>query len=312
MKRFCFFLLLLLSFYRVSAQNRGYGKTEWSVAKQAPCFPNLYVSYKSIGYEPSVTAYTYNWRIENRSDKRVSFTFGPWIVAADGKLKEKMNGGLFVLDPGQTYTHSPGYNKVLPQGSSMEFFITAYSDVKGGPSYNCANGTKYCVSNCAGTATASSTGSKSTSRFESTTSVGATNGQASGSGSTQRTGAVSAKQNVAEVTLQATRGTYSVRAVIDNVQCPGSIRLGLDPDAGDGKKLTIYVMPKADSGTFASDNAGGNCALHAILYWFENGKYRYTTPNLTVTKTGLNSFTFTGTLNGGETISGSGNYTLVQ
>jgi len=310
MKRFCLFLLMLLSFYRVSAQNRGYNKTDWSVAKQAPCFPNLYISYKSLGYEPSVTAYAYNWRIENRSDKRVSFTFGPWIVAADGKTKEKMNGGLFTLDPGQLYTHTPGYNKILPQGGSMEFFISTYSEVKGGPSYNCLNGTKYCVSNCGGTSTASSTGSNTVSRLGSGTSAGLSNGQTSGS--VQRTGTGSAKQNTGEISLQTISGTYSVRAVIDNVQCPGSIRIGLEPDASDGKKLTIYAMPKADSGTFVSDNAGESCSLHAILFWFENGKYRYTAPNLTLTKTGLNSFTFTGTLNSGEKISGSGNYTLVQ
>lgn len=307
MKRICFFLLLVLSFCQVLGQKRGDHKTEWSVAKQAPCFPNLYVSYKSIGYEPSVTAYGYNWRIENRSDKRVSFSFGPWIVAADGKTKEKMNGGLFVLDPGQLYTHTPGYNGVLPQGGTMEFFISAYSEVKGGPSYNCVNGTKYCVSNCGSAGPVSSTASKSISRSESGTLV---NGQASGSGSVQKAGTVSGKPNVAEMTLQTTRGTYSVRAVIDQVQCPGSIRVGLDPDASDGKKLTIYAMPKAENGTFTSDNAGGSCSLHAILSWFENGKYRYTTPDLTVTKTGLNSFTFTGTLAGGEKISGSGNYTL--
>lgn len=312
MKRFCFCLLMLLSFYRVLAQNRGDHRTDWSVAKPAPCFPNLYVSYMSLGYEPSVTAYAYNWRIENRSDKRVSFTFGPWIVAADGKTKEKMNGGLFTLDPGQLYSHSPGYNKIVPQGSAMEFFISAYSDVKGGPSYNCVNGTKYCVSNCGGTSQASNTGSSSVSRSGSGTTAGTTNGSASGSSSAQRAGAVSTKPNTAEVTLQATRGTYRVRAVIDNVQCPGSIRIGLDPDDSDGKKLTIYAMPKADSGTFASDNAGSSCALHSILYWFESGKYRYTSPNLTVTKTGPNSFTFTGTLNSGETISGSGNYTPPQ
>jgi len=312
MKKFYFFLLLLLSFDGIWAQNRGYNKTEWSVAKPAPCFPNLYVSYKSIGYEPSVSAYAYNWRIENRSDKRVSFTFGPWIVAADGKTKEKMNGGLFVLDPGQTYAHAPGYNKIVPTGSAMEFFITAYSEVKGGPSYNCVNGTKYCVSNCGGTSQVSKTGSNSASRLESGATLASTNGQTSGSGAAQRAGTPSVKPNTAEITLQATRVTYSVRAVIDNVQCPGSIRIGLDPDAGDGKKLTIYAMPKAESGTFTSDNLGGSCALHALLFWFENGKYRYTSPNLTVTKTGLNSFTFTGTLDGGEKISGSGNYTLAQ
>ncbi|WP_343524607.1 hypothetical protein [Pedobacter sp.] len=311
MKKNCFFLLLLLSFGGVLAQNRGYNKTEWGVAKPAPCFSNLYVSYKSIGYEPSVSSYGYNWRIENRSDKRVTFTFSPWIVAADGK-KEKMNGGLFVLDPGQLYTHTPGYNKVVPPGSAMEFFITAYSDVKGGPSYNCVNGTKYCVSNCIGSGSAPRTGPNSASRLESGTPVAAAGGQASGSGTAQRAGTPAVKPNTAEITLQATRGTYSVRAVIDNVQCPGSIRVGLDPDASDGKKLTIYVMPKAESGTFTSDNLGGNCALHAILYWFENGKYRYTSPNLTLTKTGANSFTFTGTIDGGERISGSGNYTLAQ
>ncbi|MBO9672142.1 MAG: hypothetical protein J7577_01760 [Sphingobacteriaceae bacterium] len=310
MKKSWFLLLLLLSFCTVFAQKRGYNKTEWSVAKQAPCFPNLYVSYKSIGYEPSVTSYGYNWRIENRSDKRVSFTFGPWIVAADGKTKERMNGGLFVLNPGELFTHTPGYNKVVPTGSSMEFFITAYSDVKGGPSYNCVNGTKYCVSNCGSASTTSRTGSNSISKSESGTTVAA-NGQVSGSGAVPKTGVASVKPNTAEITLQGTRGTYSVNAVIDNVQCPGSIRLSLDPDASDGKKITFYVMPKAESGTFESDYRG-NCILNVIMSWFENGKYRYTSPKLTVTKTGLNSFTFTGTVDNGERISGSGNYTLVQ
>lgn len=306
MKRFYFFLLLILSVSRVLGQDRYYNRTDWGVAQQAPCFSNLYVSYRSTGYEPSVSAYGYNWRIENRSEKRVSFTFGPWIVAADGKTKEKMLGGLFTLDPGQVYTHTPGYSKILPQRSTMEFFITAYSDVKGGPSYNCVNGSKVCVSNCGGTGQSTVNGSNANSKMQ----AGEGNGSTSGLGTTSKT--ITVKPNTGELTLQASRGNYSVRGYIDKVQCPGTIRVGMEPDSYEGKKLTIYALPSAASGTFVSDNGAANCTFYAMLTWFESGKYRYTTPIITLTKTGPQSFTFTGTLSSGEKISGSGNFILQQ
>jgi len=148
MKKFYFLFIILLITTCCFGQNWGDGKTNWSNSTQAPCFSNLYFAYKSQGYIPSVSAYSYNWRIENRSSKRVSFTIQPWIISADNKYKEKMLGGLFVLDPGETYTHTTGYNKVLPNGSSAEFYIYSYSDEKSGPSYNCNGGQKICVSNC--------------------------------------------------------------------------------------------------------------------------------------------------------------------
>jgi hypothetical protein len=148
MKKLYFLFIILLVTTCCFGQNWGDGKTNWSNSIQAPCFSNLSFAFMSQGYVPSVNAYAYNWRIENKSTKRVSFSIQPWIISADNKYKEKMLGGLFVLDPGETYTHTTGYNKVLPKGSSAEFHIYSYSDEKGGPSYDCRDGQKICFSNC--------------------------------------------------------------------------------------------------------------------------------------------------------------------
>lgn len=154
MKKIYFLFIILLVTTYSFGQKRGDGKTNWSGSSQAECFTNLSFSYKSQGYEPSVSAYAYNWRIENRSSKRVSFTIKPYIISATG-YKELMLDGLFTLDPGETYTHTTGYNKVLPQGSSAEFYIYAYSEGKNGPSYECRGGQKVCV-NCDGNASTQS------------------------------------------------------------------------------------------------------------------------------------------------------------
>lgn len=147
------FLLAILSFHVAFAfgQERGYKKTNWSNYRSFSCFPNLQISFRSLGYEPVVKKYEYQFRIKNNSTKNVHFNLGVIIK----KSNEKLMAGRFSISSGKERTHVSSYASAEPEPNGESFFsstITGYlendKDDWTLPSYSCNNGVKVCDQNC--------------------------------------------------------------------------------------------------------------------------------------------------------------------
>lgn len=151
MKKIFLLAVLLFPLTFAFGQERGYKKTNWTSYRAFPCFPNLYISIRSVGYEPLVKKYEYQFRIKNNSTKNVHFNLKILIK----KSNEGLMAGRFDVRAGQEYTHETSYANAVPEPNTDGFFnstVTGYlendKDDWTLPSYSCNNGVKVCDQNC--------------------------------------------------------------------------------------------------------------------------------------------------------------------
>jgi len=147
-------ILLFAMFFcsMIFAQKKGELKTEWSTwQKAAPCFPNLYISFKSNGWEPTVNKYNYNFRLKNTGNKAIHFNLDIKFSSGENYTAD----GRFDLAPGKEYTHVSMYYDTRPIPNANDFFTTEVTHYLENtkddwtlPAYNCNGTQQVCAANC--------------------------------------------------------------------------------------------------------------------------------------------------------------------
>ena len=153
MKKYVLLFILILQITVVFGQKEGEGATVWtSWGPASPCFPNLYISYKSLGWAKSVSKYQYNFRLKNTSNKHLHFNLDIRFVSGEDYTAD----GRFDLQPNSERTHVSMYYNTKPIPNKTDFFssmVTKYIENDGGDdwtvlSYSCDGSRKVCDANC--------------------------------------------------------------------------------------------------------------------------------------------------------------------
>ena len=151
MKKLFLLAILLFQVTFVFGQERGYKKTNWSSYRSFPCFPNLYISLRCVGYEPLVKKYEYQFRLKNTSSQTVHFNLDVRIK----KSNEEILAGRFSIRSGEEKAHESSYANAVSEPNAEGFFASTVSGYMENdkddwtiPTYSCINGVKTCVQNC--------------------------------------------------------------------------------------------------------------------------------------------------------------------
>lgn len=153
MKKTLLLLAILLQTMLLFGQKNGEGATNWGPwSKAAPCFPNLYFSFKCLGWVSSVNKYAYNFRLKNIGNKVIHFNLDLRFSSGENYTAD----GRFDLSPGQEYTHVSMYYNTKPVPNATNFilsYVTKYVENNGRddwsvPSYTCDGNRQVCDANC--------------------------------------------------------------------------------------------------------------------------------------------------------------------